>query len=276
ASVSPRSDASCRRHPDPRDARLHGSAEAAMHTTMRSCFVLCTATLAGVVPSAAQQSLELSTFVGVHVPSTHVIGLYGFCPGDGKGMVTQNPASVVGARVTAWTGRRLGVDLSLDVSGPQATNVWGAKGSIMTGSARLLLGLTPRASSTSFYVAAGLGLVDHRGAAYSYGSSAGASVGPVVGAGGRFGLAATLALRATRGRPGDATSRPPARAARRRPPPSQAAARAARGPPGPPRREAGRRARGGRPLAGAGGGASGACPPAPRRKRNPVTSAPKW
>ena len=167
-----------------------------MHTTMRSCFVLCTATLAGVVPSAAQQSLELSTFAGVHVPSTHVIGLYGFCPGDGKGLVTQNPASVVGARVTAWTGRRLGVDLSLDVSGPQATNVWGAKGSIMTGSARLLLGLTPRASSTSFYVAAGLGLVDHRGAAYSYGSSAGASVGPVVGAGGRFRLAPTLALRA--------------------------------------------------------------------------------
>ena len=201
--------------------------------TTRSCFVLCAATLVVVAPCAAQGSVEFASFAGVYVPASNVIDVSAQCPGGPCGeMVRQHVAPVFGARVTAWGRKRVALDLSLGYSrsavtrhgllaevpsgmlvGPTSTDATGTA-DIVTGSARVLLSLTPRTDRASCYVAAGLALVTHRGAAYSnvVGNT---GWGPVVGAAGRFRLAPALALRAelddyVYSLSGTAATRPPA------------------------------------------------------------------
>ena len=69
-------------------------------------------------------------------------------------------------------------------------------GHVATASARLLVGVTPRALPVSLSIAAGPAWVVHGGAAYSNVWLANTSWGTVVGAVGRFRLTRALALRA--------------------------------------------------------------------------------
>src|SRR3989442_15172081 len=132
-----------------------------MRATIHSCFALCAATLAIAAPCVAQRSVEFASFGGIYIPTARAIQVSGYCPGDSRGEVRQRGASVVGARVTAWTSEQLGFDLSLGYSksgvtgGLVATDESGTV-DIVTGSARVLVGLTPRTSPTSFALAAGL------------------------------------------------------------------------------------------------------------------------
>jgi len=171
-----------------------------MRATIHSCFALCAATLAIAAPCVSQRSVEFASFGGIYIPTARAIQVSGYCPGDSRGEVRQRGASVVGARVTAWTSEQLGFDLSLGYSksgvtgGLVATDESGTV-DIVTGSARVLVGLTPRTSPTSFALAAGLARVARGGAAY-HSEAGNIGWGPVVGAVGRLRLASAFALRA--------------------------------------------------------------------------------
>jgi len=181
---------------------------------MRASIYSVMALAVAAAPSAAQGRIEVSPFAGIYVPAAHVIDISAFCPGGPCGEVlNQEIAPLFGARVTAWVHERLALDLSFTYSrtgvtrhgllagippsvmvGPTATDTSGTA-NIRTGSARVLIGLTPRSERASFYVAAGLAFVAHRGEAYSrvIGNT---GWGPVIGAVGRWQLAPALALRA--------------------------------------------------------------------------------
>jgi hypothetical protein len=169
--------------------------------------------LAVVVPGAAQGGVEFTPFAGLYVPAVHVIDISAFCPGGPCGeVVTQEIAPLVGAHVTNWLRDRLALDFSFayarttvrrkgllaEVSSGmlvgEMNDTVGAA-SIMNGSARLLIGLTPRSSRASYFVAAGLALVGHSGPAYAH-VAGNTGWGPVVGAVGRFQVTPTLTVRA--------------------------------------------------------------------------------
>ena len=180
---------------------------------MRASIYSVMALAVAAAPSAAQGRVEVTPFAGVYVPAAHVIDISAFCPGGPCGEVLkQEIAPLFGARVTAWVHERLALDLSFTYSrtgvtrhgllaeispsvmvGPTATDISGTA-NIRTGSARVLIGLTPRSERASFYVAAGLAFVAHGGEAYSrvIGNT---GWGPVIGAVGRWQLAPPLALR---------------------------------------------------------------------------------
>jgi hypothetical protein len=181
-----------------------------MRATIHSVMVLAVA----AAPSAAQGRIEFAPFAGIYVPAAHVIDISAFCPGGPCGEVLkQEIAPVFGARATAWVRERLALDLSFGRSrtavtrhgllaeipegvrvGRTATDTSGTA-NITTGSARVLIGLTPRSYRASFYVSAGLAFVAHGGEAYSrvIGNT---GWGPVIGAVGRWQVAPALALRA--------------------------------------------------------------------------------
>src|SRR5207249_9261562 len=140
-----------------------------MRASIHSVMVLAVA----AAPSAAQGRVEVTPFAGVYVPAAHVIDISAFCPGGPCGEVLkQEIAPLFGARVTAWVHERLALDLSFTYSrtwvtrhwllaeispsemvGPTATDM-SATSNIRTGSARVLIGLTPRSDLASFSVPA--------------------------------------------------------------------------------------------------------------------------
>jgi len=170
--------------------------------------------VAATAPAAAQGRVEFAPFVGIYVPAAHVVDISAFCPGGPCGeALTQKVAPVFGARVTAWVRERVALDLSVGYLrtgvtrhgllaeipegvrvGPTATDTSGTA-NITTGSARVLIGLTPRSYRASLYVAAGLAFVAHGGEAYSH-VVGNTGWGPVIGAVGRWQVAPALALRA--------------------------------------------------------------------------------
>ncbi len=176
--------------------------------------LLCVLAALGAAPAAAQGRVEFAPFVGIYVPAAHVVDVSAFCPGGPCGEVLkQEIAPVFGARVIAWVRERLALDLSVGHSrtgvtrhgllagipegvkvGPTATDTSGTA-NITTGSARVLIGLTPRSYRASLYVAAGLAFVAHGGEAYSH-VVGNTGWGPVIGAVGRWQVAPALALRA--------------------------------------------------------------------------------
>ena len=128
--------------------------------------------------------------------------------------MTQAVAPVVGARVTTWVRERWALDFSVAgtrphvtrhgllaevpsgmlINGSQSTDTSGGA-TITTGSARVMIGLTPRPSRVSWYVAAGVALVGHSGAAYRQ-VVGNTGWGPVLGTGGRFQVTRAVAVSA--------------------------------------------------------------------------------
>jgi hypothetical protein len=175
---------------------------------------LCVLAALGAAPCAAQGRLELSPFAGLYVPAAHVVDISAFCPGGPCGeVVAQGIAPIVGVRLTAWGSDRVGLDFSLGYSrsrvtrhgllaeipsgvlvGRTATDTSGTA-SITTGSARVLIRLSPHTDRSSLYLAAGLAVVSHGGEAYSQ-VVGNTGWGPVVGAVGRLQLARAVTLRA--------------------------------------------------------------------------------
>ena len=160
--------------------------------------VMCAATRVGATQAPQEEgtrwAIEATGNAGIRLPGSNGLRSYSFSPGDPKGQVTQGVAAVLGARVTAWSGRRLGVDLSVDYAPSQGTDVFGESGNVTTASMRLLVGLVPRTAPKSLYVAAGIARVAHGGTAYSFTRLNGSAWGPVVGVGGRATLGRRIAL----------------------------------------------------------------------------------
>ena len=170
-----------------------------MRAPLGSLFLLGAATFAGAAPCAGQVSVELASFAGVYVPTSHIIDSFSFSPGDAKGEVRQHTTSALGARITTWLTKRIGIDLSVDYSGAGATSMLLSPplmGHVTNASARVLVGVTPRSVPVFFALTAGPARIVHGGAAYSNVWLANTSWGTVVGAFGRFRLTRALALRA--------------------------------------------------------------------------------
>ena len=167
-----------------------------------------------VAPCAGQGRLELSPFAGLYVPAAHVVDISANCPGGPCGEVlAQGIAPAVGARLTAWRNDRVALDFSVGYSRSRVTrhgllaeipsgvmvgrtpiDTTGTA-RITTGSARVLIRLSPHTDRASVYAAAGLAVVAHGGEAYSH-VAGNTGWGPVFGAVGRLQVAPALALRA--------------------------------------------------------------------------------
>jgi len=187
---------------------------------LRALNIVVAATLATARPCSSQVRVEFTPFAGAYVPTSArlwpapgtnctlqvVSGVPNFCDGT----MRQETSPAVGGRITAWLNNRTGIDLSVGYSGSRArvpsTSLRDTSASIVAGSARVLVNLTPRMVRTSFYVAAGASFVAHGGDAYAalnasrlaydvlIGSTTG--WGPVLGVVTRFMLAPSLAIRA--------------------------------------------------------------------------------
>jgi hypothetical protein len=150
--------------------------------------------------SFAQVRFEFTPFVGLYLPTSNVIDQFSTACSC-QLSVKQKTNFAVGGRVAAWVSDRLAVEGSFGYSGSGVTAKAAGFGSadtsanIVTGSARLLVGLGPPALNTSFYLSGGLGLVAHGGDAYT-GTSGTTRVGAVAGVGARFKVAPSLAVRA--------------------------------------------------------------------------------
>jgi hypothetical protein len=191
------------------------------HSAALSALGVVVAGIAAALPCAAQLSVELTPVVGVYVPTAATIwpssdfGCFhidlsapDFCRYPS---MRQETSPAVGGRITAWLNNRTGIDLSLGYSRsratglPPSTSLRDTSATIVIGSARVLINLTPRMVRTSFSVAAGVSFVAHGGDAYAalnayrllYGPTGNATGwGPVVGVVARFMLAPRLAIRA--------------------------------------------------------------------------------
>ncbi len=170
----------------------------------RRVIVLVLGTTAGslaITPrSSAQVRFEFTPFGGLYLPTSKVIDQFSTacnCQVSGK----QKTNFSLGGRIAAWVSDRLAVEGSFGYSGSGVSITAAGFGSadtsanILTGSARLLIGLGPRALNTLFYLSGGLGLVAHGGAAYT-GASGTTRVGAIAGVGARLKVAPSLAVRA--------------------------------------------------------------------------------
>src|ERR1700694_2911867 len=190
-----------------------------MATLKARAIAVAAATLATALPCSAQIRVEFTPFAGAYVPTSatiwprsdfgcyhiELIGVPDFC----QGAMRQETSPAVGGRITAWLNNRTGIDLSLGYSRSRATglppsaSLRDTSASIVVGSARVLVNLTPRMARTSFSVAAGFSFVAHGGEAYAalnayrlaYGSAGSTGWGPVLGVVGRFILVPPLAMR---------------------------------------------------------------------------------
>ena len=176
--------------------------------------IVAAATLATALPCSAQVRVEFTPFAGVYVPTSPRIwpescafiivdGLPNFCGGG----IAQETRPALGGRITGLLNNRTGIDLSLGYSGSRVAGLPSANyldpprdmsASIVVGSARVLVNLTPRMVRTSFYVAAGFSFVAHGGDPYAAPEFGGGATGwgPVVGVLARFMLVPPLAIRA--------------------------------------------------------------------------------
>ena len=176
--------------------------------------VIALITFAVAAPCEAQ-IVEVTPFAGTYRPQSYLFEIPGTCLGGvgqcGTYGVTQQTGFAIGARVTAWTSKRLALDLSFGysrsrVERPQVPNgldfsVGGTEPSNITrGSLGLLVVVTPpRTSPASLYLIGALSFVAHGGAAYGGTNMLAPSQtnwGPLLGVGARLRIDPALALRA--------------------------------------------------------------------------------
>ena len=176
---------------------------------LSACFV----TLAAAYPCSAQLRVEFTPFAGAYLARTNFATLPpAECLSDfpidgcGGGVVRQKNAAIVGGQITGWLGKRLALDISAGYSwsGMVSQPYQGyapfanpgvasdTSGHLFTGSARLLITVTPPTAPASLYLSAGWAFVSHDGDGYR---DAPTDRGPVVGAGARLALTPAVAPR---------------------------------------------------------------------------------
>jgi len=164
----------------------------------------------GVIPRAPAQGIgstavprvrfEITPFVGVYLPTASIIDQFTLACGC-EVSLKQKTNVAVGGRVADWLNDRVAIEASVEYSGSGVRATYGGSVSadtsanIVAGSAQLLIGLPPRLLSASFYVSGGVGLVAHGGGGYA-GTNGTTRFGGVLGAGTRFNIGRSLAVRA--------------------------------------------------------------------------------
>jgi hypothetical protein len=151
---------------------------------IRSVLIVTFVTVASLPPCAAQ--VEFTPWTGYYLPSAQLRQDFGWgCAAiaDANGVEVpdvetpprQQSAVAVGARITTWVSKRLGLEGSLGY----APSGWSASGCyttvtgsshVTTGSLRVLLRLAPHAK-TGPYLLGGFVVVDRAGEAYQVGST---------------------------------------------------------------------------------------------------------
>jgi hypothetical protein len=149
---------------------------------------------------AAQGKAEFIPFVGLYLPAGNIVEESGVS-------LKHNTTFVFGMRLALRPTDRVAVEGSIGYTPSAVTFSAAGIGSadtsahVLLASGRVLFGVGPRTGSTAWHVLAGLSVVAHGGNAYDLlqtigGSLSGATdIGMVVGAGGKFKVGSSLAVR---------------------------------------------------------------------------------
>lgn len=149
---------------------------------------------------AAQGRTEFIPFVGLYLPAGNVVEESGVA-------LKHNTTFVFGVRLALRATDRVGVEGSIGYTPSavtfSATGIGSADTAahVILASGRVRFGVGPRTASTSWHVLVGMSVVAHGGDAYDLlksfgGSLSGATdIGMVVGAGGKFKVGSSLAVR---------------------------------------------------------------------------------
>jgi hypothetical protein len=154
-------------------------------------------TLATAPPCSAQDRVEVTPFVGLYLASAVQQGTspcLWICLTSSTAAIYQEDAPAVGARVTAWTSKRLALDVAV---AHWRSDIQNTSTDMTTGSVGLLVTLGAP-DSVSFSFLGGLSFVSLGGAAFSGSYPIGPTQtdwGPLVGVGIRIPFSPKLGLR---------------------------------------------------------------------------------
>ncbi len=172
------------------------------HLLSRRPAVAALAAMVALLPGAtAQVTFEVAPYAGLYVPLGSMLRpappsqVFTNTYSGPVTSVTQRTTVALGGHVTAWLAPRLGLDGTLSYA-PSGVNFGSLNdGSVMTGSAKLVVvPLTFLGVLSAFHVGGGIGFVDHGGTAYE-GVGGATSAAPTVGAGIAVRVGGSRALR---------------------------------------------------------------------------------